>query len=221
MISPISHRAAMLMHLARRITRYVLIALLAITMPLTTFGWIQPLVDYSPFALDAATFALVLILPVRLLRVCADGEQADRFHAPSRSSRSVLLLHIGLSLCCASAFLAGLTKRDATFVRTPKTGDAPTHAASAHYRSSFDPMCLLEVIFGGAYVFFHVARGVRKDSSRWRLSSRSLPHRIFGSESPRADGRARLASESPTSGDVRSLLTARVCGAKRCCWRDS
>jgi cellulose synthase/poly-beta-1,6-N-acetylglucosamine synthase-like glycosyltransferase len=142
------HRGSMLMHLGGRLI-YVLLAILTLSMPLTTFGWIHPLVNYSLLG-----DALMLLLVSSVLALYQMRAERDAAQSPLHAVLMVpvvLGLHIGMSFCCATAFVSGLLSTDATFVRTPKTG-----GGGARYRSPFDVACLVELLVGTAYVLLTV-----------------------------------------------------------------
>jgi hypothetical protein len=144
---PLRHRAMLLVHVWRR-AFYVLLALLAVTMPLTTFGVIDPLVDYT-LAQDAVVFAAVVAALAGGYAVARAALGRTRWQAVPLAVAAVAL-HIGLAPACAVSFVAGLVRPGAAFERTPKRGDAPAPA----YRTRFDPMCLVELAGAVAYAGF-------------------------------------------------------------------
>ena len=147
----IGHRAGMMMHLGGRLI-YLLLAVLTVTMPLITFGWIHPLVNY-PLAQDGALLAAVMAA-LLLFYVPAQLMVKESFVRAVCSVPMVVSVNIGLSLCCATAFLSGLFSRRSVFVRTPKVGAHGGGSTGPRYHAPFDPLCLVETIVGTAYVFF-------------------------------------------------------------------
>jgi cellulose synthase/poly-beta-1,6-N-acetylglucosamine synthase-like glycosyltransferase len=140
------HQASMLVHLAGRVI-YVLLALLTLSMPLTTFEWIHPLVNYS--LVGDAYLLFFVVSALSLYYLCAERDASRTTAQAIVTVPLMLALNIGMSFCCATSFVSGLLSPRAIFVRTPKTG-----GGARLYRSSFDAMCLLEIAIGLAYVVF-------------------------------------------------------------------
>jgi hypothetical protein len=160
---PLRHRAAMLVRASAR-GLYVFLAILTLAMPLTTFRVMPALVDYS-VAIDGAILGVVAAalaayyLPA--LRLATGSAWRGVYRVPL-----VVALHVGLSACCATAFAAGLVRRSAAFVRTPKLGDAAASARAGgggpSYALPLDPFALVELAIGAAYVAFAVVAAQRQ-----------------------------------------------------------
>jgi cellulose synthase/poly-beta-1,6-N-acetylglucosamine synthase-like glycosyltransferase len=145
---PLRDRAAMLARVGTRVM-YVFLAFLTLSMPLTTFRWVHPLVGYT-VPVDVALLAIVIVA------LLAFYVPAEARATGSRDRAIVLLpvviaLQIGLSLSCAYAFIAGLFVERAEFVRTPKV---PRGERGAKYRVPFTAFALVEIVVGLAYVGF-------------------------------------------------------------------
>jgi cellulose synthase/poly-beta-1,6-N-acetylglucosamine synthase-like glycosyltransferase len=144
---PWRHRAALLIHVWRR-AFYVLLAVLAVTMPLTTFGTIHTLVDYT-LVQDAVVFGGVVAALAIGYAVASRATGEPWWRSPF-AALVVVMLHIGLAPACATSFVTGLFRPMAGFERTPKRGDD----ATSSYRARFDLMCVVELAAAAAYVGF-------------------------------------------------------------------
>jgi cellulose synthase/poly-beta-1,6-N-acetylglucosamine synthase-like glycosyltransferase len=151
---PLRHRVLLLLHVWRR-AFYVLLALLAVTMPLTTFGAIDPLVEYT-LVEDAVVFAGVVAALAGGYAVARAALGRTRWQAVPLAAAAVML-HIGLAPACAVSFVTGLVRPAATFERTPKRGDAVALA----YHARFDAMCLVELAGAIGYACFAACAAVR------------------------------------------------------------
>src|SRR5262249_5131560 len=124
---PLGHRASLVLRAGTR-ALYPLLALLTLTMPLTTFNAVPTLVDYTP-AGDAATVAVVL---AALALFYALGQHRAKQPAwrGIASVPVICALHVGLSAALAGELVRGLVARGGAFERTPKRGDdAGTYTA--------------------------------------------------------------------------------------------
>lgn len=143
---PRRHRAAMLVRASAR-SLYVFLAILTLAMPITTFVRLPLLVDYS-VASDGAILGVVLAALYAYyapaLRRATGSAWRAAYLVPV-----VIALHVGMSACNAGAFLAGLVRRPAPFVRTPKLGATP--ASGPRYALPFAACSLVELAIGAAY----------------------------------------------------------------------
>jgi cellulose synthase/poly-beta-1,6-N-acetylglucosamine synthase-like glycosyltransferase len=146
---PFGDRFAMVSRAGGRVL-YVFLAILSITMPLSTFRWMPVLVEYGPVA-DGATLAAV-VLAFHAFYLPAQLRARRPLWRAVTVVPLVMALHVGLSFSCAFAFLVGFTKRSAEFVRTPKTGGAKS--TRHEERVPFDAFAILEIAIAGAYVGF-------------------------------------------------------------------
>ena len=144
---PLRHRLAMTLRACSR-TLYVFLAILTVAMPLTTFGAVRWFVDYK-LAYDAAVFGIV-VAALYAFYLPALQRATGSWWRGVVLVPMVMALHIGLSMCCATAFIAGLVRRSAEFVRTPKLGSGPGPA----YRTPRDPFALVELVVAAAYAGF-------------------------------------------------------------------
>ena len=146
---PLSHRASLLLRAGTRAI-YPLLAILTLTMPITTFTDAHTLVEYDP-AMNVATVALAV---VALALFYALGQRrAGRPGWRGVASVPVICaLHVGLSAVLACELVAGLVTRGGAFARTPKRGDA----AAGTYAAPFDRFALVELAIGVAYAGFAI-----------------------------------------------------------------
>jgi len=149
----ITQRISMLMHLGGRVL-YVLLACLTVSMPLTTFEVIKPIVNYSVLQ-DGAVLAFVVIAFLAFYVPARQAAGGSRWGA-ALTVGPMLAFHIGMSFCCTTAFLSGLYGREAVFVRTPKSGGTEAKLRGPRYRPPLDIVCVLELVIGVAYVGFTV-----------------------------------------------------------------
>ena len=149
---PLRHRFAMLLRASSR-ALYVFLAILTIAMPLTTFGAMRWLVDYN-LEFDAAFFGVV-VAALYAFYLPALARATGSWWRGIVVVPIVMALHIGLSMSNATAFVAGLVRRSAEFVRTPKLGD-DSRADGPRYRLPVDAFAVLEILIGAAYGVFVV-----------------------------------------------------------------
>jgi cellulose synthase/poly-beta-1,6-N-acetylglucosamine synthase-like glycosyltransferase len=129
---------------------YPLILLMVLTVPLTTFGYLE-----TPF--DSGVLNPV-ILGVAVLSVTFQQAVAERVVGRS-ASRAILLaplsifLAIGLAATYTAALSYGLRDRAGAFHRTPKVPRPPS-AAEPDYRAERSILVVFEVLVGIAYAAF-------------------------------------------------------------------
>ena len=149
--APLSCRIGVIVHLVRKVL-YVLLAILTITYPLTTFSIVQPLIRYSVPS-DALLFvAVISSIAVYLLqgrRLAGRGALKGAVLVPFAIACS-----FGMSFTHAVALLRGLFHTDAEFERTPKFGGSSKVGAERRYRSRIEMAAFLELAIGAAYVAF-------------------------------------------------------------------
>ncbi|MCS6913644.1 MAG: glycosyltransferase [Myxococcales bacterium] len=136
---------AMLAHLLRHLRQPVL-ALFCATQPLVATG-VVPLAG----AAVVWTALLALLLGALSFYYGIALRRLGRSPLPALvAAPGLLALSLGMSLALSAALLRGLLedRRDAEFVRTPKTGGI-AHAA---YRAPVDRLAWLEVALGGVHL---------------------------------------------------------------------
>jgi len=138
----------MFMHMGRHgIDPLILMA--ALTSPATTLYGLAYLVDYT-VPVNAA-----LLFLVGLGCVVFYGSAARYVQAPGLDALLIPLvvpLAIGLSLSYSVAFLRGLVSRQASFVRTPKSGSDGGTGPRYRVRKPFG--AYLEVALGLSHAYF-------------------------------------------------------------------
>jgi cellulose synthase/poly-beta-1,6-N-acetylglucosamine synthase-like glycosyltransferase len=141
---PLGQRISVLLHLGRHVI-YPLLLVNCALAPFTTLFGLPTLVNYGP-TLNLALLALLLLgLQVYTLAAAArtDGSLAQALLAPL-----LVPLVLGSCLYYSAAFLAGIVSRRGEFVRTPKRGDGGEEQQGPRYVARWDPLCLLELVFG-------------------------------------------------------------------------
>ena len=131
-------RAGLLFHLARK-SIFLLVFLMTITFPLTTFGIVRPAFTY-PFWCDALLAAATIASIVAFLSAAARavGRSISR---SIPGSFAAIALSVGLSGTLALAFLNGVLGRRASFERTPKNR---AHGHGPVYSVRVDPFVVVE-----------------------------------------------------------------------------
>lgn len=162
----VGSRVSLLFQLVRHFG-YPLLALMVVTVPLTTFSYLETLIDYG--VANAAILGLA-VLAVGL-------QQATAERAIGRSASGALLLSplsialaIGLSLTYTVALFYGLRDRAGPFRRTPKVTHAPG-PGEPRYRAERSLLVFVEIAIGISYLFFTamaLARGIFMES--WFLA---------------------------------------------------
>ncbi|MFO0679588.1 MAG: glycosyltransferase [Polyangiaceae bacterium] len=149
---PLSDRFDLLKHLARRAI-VLFLAIGMFTFPLTTFGTIEPLVDYS-VAVDAFTFGAI-VLAVAMVFARARHNLGRSFGGSLAYALAAVGLYLGTAINTSCALVAGCFQKEAEFERTPKVGDSPAGAlAVPRYFAKRAPLVVLQLVVGGAYAWF-------------------------------------------------------------------
>lgn len=147
----LSVRVGLLVHLVRKVL-YVLLAILTISYPLTTFSLIDPYFRYS-VASDAALFGAIIVSIATYLvqgqRLAGRGLLRGAALVPFAIACSV-----GMSFTYSAAMVRGLFHTNEVFERTPKFGGSSKVRAERRYRPRIELAAFLEVVIGVAYVAF-------------------------------------------------------------------
>jgi hypothetical protein len=147
---PLRHRLTLLLRSGSR-TLYLFLAVLTIGMPLTTFGVIHGRIHYT-VPVDAAVLGAVIVA-LYVYYLPAYRRATGSVRGGIALIPLAMALHIGISVSCAFAFVAGLLHRPAEFVRTPKLGEG---AVATMERVPIDGFAFVETAIGCAYVAFAV-----------------------------------------------------------------
>lgn len=146
---PLGARLALLFQLVRHFG-YPLLVLMVLTVPLTTFGRVETLVDYG---LGNAVVLAIAMACVGLQQAVAEraiGRSA--FHAILLAPLSIALA-IGLAPTYTVALYYGLRDRAGPFHRTPKVTHAPG-AGEPVYRATRSLLVFAELGVGVLYALF-------------------------------------------------------------------
>jgi cellulose synthase/poly-beta-1,6-N-acetylglucosamine synthase-like glycosyltransferase len=144
-------KLTMLLHLARH-SIYPLIVLSCIFAPLTTLYGMPFWINYG----GVLNLALLSLLTGSMLVYYRQAlKQVGQPPSQMIWIPLIIVLAIGMSVVYSVAFFRGLTRRGGEFVRTPKQGSTPG-AEGPRYRSPWDPLSLVEILFGAAQVTFGI-----------------------------------------------------------------
>jgi cellulose synthase/poly-beta-1,6-N-acetylglucosamine synthase-like glycosyltransferase len=135
------HRLSMLMHLGGR-SVYALLAVMPVTVALGVLGLASPRMSYS-FSTDGALFCAA-VLALSCVYATAQRVRGASWLASFAAAPLAIVLHVGISLRSATAFMKGFVVRRAPFVRTPKSGDAPHALGEPTYELPRDMLALAE-----------------------------------------------------------------------------
>lgn len=142
---------------------YPLLVLMVLTVPLTTFGYVRPLVDYGLVNAAILVFAAAATTFQQVVAERAIGRSV--LGAVILAPFSIALA-IGLSPTYTMALYYGLRDRAGPFHRTPKVTHVP-ESGEPIYRALRSQLVFVEIAIGVAYAFFTalgLVRGIGIDA---------------------------------------------------------
>jgi cellulose synthase/poly-beta-1,6-N-acetylglucosamine synthase-like glycosyltransferase len=153
---PFVAKLSLALHLLRHFG-YPLLVLMVLTVPLTTFDFVRPNIDYG--LVNALIFGLAVVV-VGIQQAIAERELGKSVLLALILSPLSIALAIGLAPTYTVALAYGLSDRAGAFHRTPKVPRTP-RAGEPSYRAARSYLVMVELAVGAAYAAFAAIAATR------------------------------------------------------------